>query len=130
MIYCHFYENDETRKLESIYCKKKLGVDCKNPYYFNEMIYYKYNPIFFEKDLINKIILNHIGKNYKIIEESGNLVLLTGYLNSDLFEEQEGPYNLPLLEIKNALELGELTSFIQISRKDIKQNEEEVAEKL
>ena len=104
MIYCHFYENDETsRKLESVYGKKKLGVDCKNPYDFNEMIYYKYNPIFFEKDLINKIILDHIGKNYKIIEDSGNLVLLTGYLNSDLLEEQEGPYNLPLLEIKNAL---------------------------
>ena len=131
LIYCHFYENDETsRKLESVYGKKKLGVDCKNPYDFNEMIYYKYNPIFFEKDLINKIILDHIGKNYKIIEDSGNLVLLTGYLNSDLLEEQEGPYNLPLLEIKNALELGELTSFIQISRKDIKQNEDEVAEEI
>ena len=131
LIYCHFYENDETaKKLESVYGKKRLGVDCKNPYDFNEMIYYKYNPIFFEKDLINKIILDHIGKNYKIIEDSGNLVLLTGYLNSDLLEEQEGPYNLPLLEIKNALELGELTSFIQISRKDIKQTEDEVPEEI
>ena len=131
LIYCHFYENDETaKKLESVYGKKRLGVDCKNPYDFNEMIYYKYNPLFFEKDLINKIILDHIGKNYKIIEDSGNLVLLTGYLNSDLLEEQEGPYNLPLLEIKNALELGELTSFIQISRKDIKQTEDEVPEEI
>ena len=94
------------------------------------MIYYKYNPIFFEKDLINKIILDHIGKNYKIIEDSGNFVLLTGYLNSDLLEEQEGPYNLPLLEIKNALELGELTSFIQISRKDIKQSEDEIPQEI
>ena len=131
LIYSHFYENDSTsQKLEAVYGKKKLGVDCKNPYDFNEMIYYKYNPIFFEKDLINKIILDHIGKNYKIIEDSGNFVLLTGYLNSDLLEEQEGPYNLPLLEIKNALELGELTSFIQISRKDIKQSEDEIPQEI
>ena len=131
LIYSHFYENDLTsQKLEAVYGKKKLGVDCKNPYDFNEMIYYKYNPIFFEKDLINKIILDHIGKNYKIIEDSGNFVLLTGYLNSDLLEEQEGPYNLPLLEIKNALELGELTSFIQISRKNIKQSEDEIPQEI
>ncbi len=131
LIYSHFYENDSTsQKLEAVYGKKKLGVECKNPYDFNEMIYYKYNPIFFEKDLINKIILDHIGKNYKIIEDSGNFVLLTGYLNSDLLEEQEGPYNLPLLEIKNALELGELTSFIQISRKDIKQSEDEIPQEI
>ena len=131
LIYCHFYENDSTsKKLEGVYGKKKLGGECKNPYEFNEMLYYKYNPIFFEKGLINKIILEHIGRNYKIIEESGNFVLLTGYLNSDLLQEQEGPYNLPLLEIKNSLELGELTSFIQISRKEIKQTEDEVAEEI
>ena len=94
------------------------------------MLYYKYNPIFFEKDLINKIILNHIGQNYKIIENAGNFVILTGYLNSDLLHEQESPYNLPLFEIKNALELGELTSFIQISRKDIKKTEDEIPEEI
>ena len=80
--------------------------------------------------LINKIILDHIGQNNKIIEDSGNFVLLTGYLNSDLLQEQEGPYNLPLFEIKNALELGQLTSFIQISRKDIKQTEDEIPQEI
>ena len=131
LIYDHFYENDDiSKKLESVYGKKKLGIECKNPYNFNEMIYYKYNPIFFEKDLINKIILDHIGQNNKIIEDSGNFVLLTGYLNSDLLQEQEGPYNLPLFEIKNALELGQLTSFIQISRKDIKQTEDEIPQEI
>ena len=131
LIYSHFYENDEiSKKLEGVYGKKQLGVECKNPYNFNEMIYYKYNPIFFEKDLINKIILNHIGQNYKIIENAGNFVILTGYLNSDLLQEQESPYNLPLFEIKNALELGELTSFIQISRKDIKKTEDEIPEEI
>ena len=109
LIYNHFYENDEfSQKLEGVYGKRQLGVECKNPYNFDEMLYYKYNPIFFEKDLINKIILNHIGQNYKIIENAGNFVILTGYLNSDLLHEQESPYNLPLFEIKNALELGEL----------------------
>jgi hypothetical protein len=131
LIYSHFYENDEiSKKLEGVYGKKQLGVECKNPYNFDERIYYKYNPIFFEKDLINKIILNHIGKNYKIIEDAGNFVILTGYLNSDLLQEQESPYNLPLFEIKNALELGELTSFIQISRKDIKKTEDEIPEEI
>ena len=131
LIYNHFYENDSTsKKLEAVYGKKKLGVECKNPYDFNEMLYYKYNPIFFEKDLVNKIILEHIGHNYKTIEDSGNFVLLTGYLNSDLLQEQEGPYNLPLFEIKNALELGELTGFFQISRKEIKQTEDEVPQEI
>ena len=131
LIYNHFYENDEfSQKLEGVYGKRQLGVECKNPYNFDEMLYYKYNPIFFEKDLINKIILNHIGQNYKIIENAGNFVILTGYLNSDLLHEQESPYNLPLFEIKNALELGELTSFIQISRKDIKKTEDEIPEEI
>ena len=120
LIYSHFYENDEiSKKLEGVYGKKQLGVECKNPYNFDERIYYKYNPIFFEKDLINKII-----------EDAGNFVILTGYLNSDLLQEQESPYNLPLFEIKNALELGELTSFIQISRKDIKKTEDEIPEEI
>ena len=131
LIYNHFYENDEfSQKLEGVYGKRQLGIECKNPYNFDEMLYYKYNPIFFEKDLINKIILNHIGQNYKIIENAGNFVILTGYLNSDLLHEQESPYNLPLFEIKNALELGELTSFIQISRKDIKKTEDEIPEEI
>ena len=131
LIYNHFYENDEfSEKLEGVYGKRQLGIECKNPYNFDEMLYYKYNPIFFEKDLINKIILNHIGQNYKIIENAGNFVILTGYLNSDLLHEQESPYNLPLFEIKNALELGELTSFIQISRKDIKKTEDEIPEEI
>ena len=131
LIYNHFYENDEfSQKLEGVYGKRQLGIECKNPYNFDEMLYYKYNPIFFEKDLINKIILDHIGQNYKIIENAGNFVILTGYLNSDLLQEQESPYNLPLFEIKNALELGELTSFIQISRKDIKKTEDEIPEEI
>ena len=88
------------------------------------------NPIFFEKDLINQLILKHIGKNYKIIEDAGNFVILTGYLNVDLLNNPEGPYNLPLFEIKNSIELGELTAFIQITRKEIKQDEDEKPEEI
>ena len=131
LIYNHFYENDsESKKLESVYGKKELGVACTNPYNFDESVYYKYNPIFFEKDLINQLILKHIGKNYKIIEDAGNFVLLTGYLNVDLLKNPEGPYNLPLFEIKNSIELGELTAFIQITRKEIKQDEDEKPEQI
>ena len=37
---------------------------------------------------------------------------------------------MPLLELKNILELGELTSFIQITRKDIKLEEDEKPEQI
>ena len=131
LIYNHFYENDsDSKKLESVYGKKELGASCTNPYNFEESVYYKYNPIFFEKDLINQLILKHIGKNYKIIEDAGNFVILTGYLNVDLLKNPEGPYNLPLFEIKNSIELGELTAFIQITRKEIKQDEDEKPEEI
>ena len=131
LIYSHFYENDlYSKKLESVYGKKELGSACTNPYNFDESVYYKYNPLFFEKDLINQLIIKHIGKNYKIIENAGNFVLLTGYLNVDLLKNPEGPYNLPLFEIKNSIELGELTAFIQITRKEIKQDEDEKPEQI
>ena len=131
LIYSHFYENDlYSKKLESVYGKKELGSACTNPYNFDESVYYKYNPLFFEKDLINQLIIKHIGKNYKIIENAGNFVLLTGYLNVDLLKNPEGPYNLPLFEIKNSIELGELTAFIQITRKEIKEDEDEKPEQI
>ena len=37
---------------------------------------------------------------------------------------------MPLFEIKNSLELGELTAFIQITRKEIKQDEDEKPEQI
>ena len=120
--------DSDSKKLESVYGKKELGVSCSNPYNFDESVYCKYNPIFFEKDLINQLILKHIGKIYKIIEDNGNFVLLTGYLNVDLLKNPEGFDAHPLFEIKNSIELGELTAFIQISRKEIKQDEDEKPE--
>ena len=131
LIYNHFYENDsEAKLLEAAYGKKKLRENCKDKENFDEFIYYKYNPINFERGLITKLIRDYIGKNSKLIEENGNFVLLSGYLNYDLLLNQDEPFNLPLLEIKSILELGELTSFIQITRNDIKLDEEEKPEQV
>ena len=131
LIYNHFYENDEEAKLlESAYGKRKLKVNCQNPENFDEFVYYKYNPINFERELVLKVINEYIAKNSKLIEESGNFVLLSGYLNYDLLENQDEPYNLPLLELKSIIELGELTSFIQITRKEIKIEEDEKPEQI
>ena len=131
LIYEHFYENDEDAKqLEGFYGKKLLKQECKNQDNLEELIYYKYNPVHFEKNIVNKLILKYISTNYRNIENTGNFILLSGYLNYDLLQNPEEPYNLPLLEIKNAMELGELTAFVQITRSDIKHVEDEKPKQL
>ena len=131
LIYEHFYENDEdAKKLEGFYGKKQLKVECKNKENIEEIIYYKYNPVHFEKNIVNKLVLKYIATNYRNIENTGNFILLSGYLNYDLLQNPEEPYNLPLLEIKNSMELGELTAFVQITRSDIKHIEDEKPEQI
>ena len=131
LIYNHFYENDSDAKvLESFYGKKSLNVSCKNPNNFEELIYYKYNPIFFEVSLVNSLILKYISLNSKTIENNGNFVILTGYLNYDLLSKNDLAFNLPLLELKNTMELGELTLFLQLTRNEIQKIEEEKPEQL
>ena len=131
LIYNHFYNNDSyAKKLESTYGRKKLKENIKDSDNFDEVIFYKYNPIKFDKNLVNQIILDYVASNSKIIEDSGNFVLLTGYLNYDLLENVEEPFNLPLYELKNTMELGELTAFIQLTRKEIKEDEDEKPEQL
>ena len=126
LIYNHFYNNDVyAKKLESTYGRKKIIENIKDPDNFDEFIFYKYNPIKFEKSLINQMILDYVASNSKIIEDSGNFVILTGYLNYDLLENLEEPFNLPLYELKSAMELGDLTAFIQLTRKEIKEDEDE-----
>ena len=126
LIYNHFYNNDSfAKKLESTYGRKKLKENIKDPEDFDEVVYYKYNPIKFEKSLVNQMILEYVAANSKIIEDSGNFVLLSGYLNYDLLENVEEPYNLPLYELKSTMELGELTAFIQLTRNEIKEDEDE-----
>ena len=131
LIYEHFYENDDSaRELEGVFGKQTLKISCKNPDNFEEFVYYKYNPINFEKSVVNKVILKYISTNYRNIEKTGNFILLSGYLNYDLLENPEEPFNLPLKEIKNAMELGEFTAFVQITRTDIKQIEDEKPEQI
>ena len=131
LIYEHFYENDEdAKKLEGFYGKKLLKVECKNQENLEELIYYKYNPVHFEKNVVNQLILKYISSNYRNFEHTGNFIILSGYLNYDLLLNPEEPYNLPLLEIKNSMELGELTAFVQMSRSDIKLIEDEKPEQI
>ena len=131
LIYQHFYNNDTfAKKLESTYGRKPLKECPKNPEDKNESIYYKYNPIKFETNLVNQLILNYISKNSKLIEDSGNFVILTGYLNNDLLQKSEEAFNLPLLELNKSMELGQITSFIQITKKGVEENETEKPEQL
>jgi hypothetical protein len=131
LIYKHFYNNDAfAKKLESTYGRKPLKEGPKNPEDKIENIYYKYNPIKFETNLVNQLILNYISKNSKLIEDSGNFVILTGYLNNDLLQNSEEAFNLPLLELNKTMELGQITSFIQITKKGVEENETEKPEQL
>ena len=131
LIYEHFYENDEdAKKLEGFYGKKDLKIGCIKDNDIEEIIYYKYNPVHFEKKLVNQLILKYIAKNYHNIEKTGNFILLSGYLNYDLLKNPEEPFNLPLLELQNAMELGELTAFVQMTRNDIKSTEDEKPEQI
>ena len=131
LLYEHFYENDDdAKKLEGFYGKKDLKIGCANNDNLEEIIYYKYNPVHFEKNLVNQLILKYIANNYHNIEKTGNFILLSGYLNYDLLKNPEEPFNLPLLELKKAMELGELTAFVQMTRDDIKSTEDEKPEQI
>ena len=74
--------------------------------------------------------MNYISNNSKLIENSGNFVILTGYLNNDLLKNSEEAFNLPLLELNKSMELGQITSFIQLTNKGVEENEEEKPEQL
>ena len=131
LLYEHFYENDDdAKKLEGFYGKKDLKIGCTNNDNIEEIIYYKYNPVHFEKNLVNQLILKYIANNYHNIEKTGNFILLSGYLNYDLLKNPEEPFNLPLLELKKSMELGELTAFVQMTRDDIKSTEDEKPEQI
>ena len=131
LLYEHFYQNDEDAKiLEGFYGKKDLKTGVVNNENIEEIIYYKYNPVHFEKNIVNKLILKYIATNYNNIEKTGNFILLSGYLNYDLLKNPEEPFNLPLLELQNVMELGELTAFIQMTRNDIKSIEDEKPEQI
>lgn len=128
LLYSHFQKHDNySAKLEASYGKKILKNEIEDSKdNFDGFIYYKYNPIHFESNLVNEIILSYVNERYKEIEGTGNYVLITGYLNYDLLEENNLPFNLPIYELQNVMELGDLTKFIDITKVDIKDTEDEV----
>jgi len=70
------------------------------------MIYNKYNPIHFDEILVNELISQYILENSLEIEETGNFILLTGYLNNDLLSQSDKCFDLPLYEVKKLISLG------------------------
>lgn len=105
LIYKQFYlNNDFARKLEDSYCKRQLNLELG----LNEevMIYNKYNPIHFDEILVNELISQYILENSLEIEETGNFILLTGYLNNDLLSQSDKCFDLPLYEVKKLISLG------------------------
>ena len=58
-----------------------MKIHCVNNNNIEEIIYYKYNPVHLEKNIVNQLILKYIAKNYHNIEKTGNFILLFGYLN-------------------------------------------------
>ena len=109
----------------STYSRKKLiknELDCKN---HKERIFYEYNPIHYSQKVVNEVIKTYISHHSNEIEESDNIVILLGYFNNDLLDSEEICFNLPLIEIQNLNLLGNIISYIQVSKEivQIKENE-------
>lgn len=107
LIYRQFYLNNQwAQKLQNSYNKKELRIDDYQD--FERKIYKVYNPLHFEENLVNDLILNFINENSKENEDNENMVILSGYLNYDLLPENEGSFNLPIYEIKKLLNIGKI----------------------
>ena len=105
LIYRQFYLNNSwAARLQNSYAKKTLKIDDFED--FERRIYKTYNPLHFQESVVNELILYHINENSKENEDSDNMVILTGYINFDLLEENHNPFNLPMYEIKKLLNIG------------------------
>jgi len=115
-------------KLNSTFARKKL----KNVLITSEeeKIYYDYNPIHFSEKVVKELIDTYINDNIKEIENSGNIVLLVGFLNNDLLEDNQLSFNLPLYEINSLTNLGNILSYIHITRQTVETAEKEVPNEL
>jgi adenylate kinase family enzyme len=103
LIYQEFYNNTETaHQLENSYHKKTLKDSDVN----RQSTYYKYNPIHFDKSIVDRLIITYINENSREMEEHGNFVILSGYLNNDLLGKEEIALNLPLDEVMKLMDLG------------------------
>ncbi len=105
IIYMNFYNNNSwAKKLEATYFPKRMKVTEYNSE--EEKIYYRYNPVHFDEEIVRELIYVYIAENIGEIEENGNYIILTGYLNSDLLVQDEEPFNLPLYEINKLEQFG------------------------
>lgn len=103
LIYMEFYHNTEIAKqLENSFSKKQL----KNSEMNSQSIFYKYNPIHFDSNIVDGLIISHINKHSSEMEDTGNFVVLSGYLNNDLLGKKEMALNLPLHEVMKMMDLG------------------------
>jgi len=120
----HFIANSDfwVNKLNPTYSKKKL---CPVIYSSTEeQIYYEMNPIHFDPKIVKEMIENYISDNRSDIEGTANIIILTGFLNNDLLEDQMLSFNLPLLDLQSLKNLGNILSFIQITKDKKMQIEE------
>ena len=129
LIYTEFIKNSSIwSKLNATFSKKRLKL--KIVITEEEKIYYDYNPIHFCQKLIRELIDNYINEQIKQIENSANIIILVGYLNNDLLEKDLTSFNLPLYEINSLNILGNILSFIQITRSTVETIEKEEAKEL
>lgn len=111
LIYKQFYLNNSWKeKLENLYNKKMLDIEDFDD--FERRIYKTYNPLHFQESVVNELILSYINENSKENEDNDNIVILAGYLNYDLIQKDETPFNLPIYEIKKLLNIGKLEFFL------------------
>jgi hypothetical protein len=133
LIYRQFYlKNFWAERLENSYDKKNLKIEDFDD--FERRIYKTYNPLHFQESVVNELILYHINENSKENEDKDNIVILSGFNNFDLLDDNFSAFNLPMYEVKKLLNIGKkiifyfigyMTSFLYISNKKIQIDEKE-----
>ena len=97
--------NEWAVKLKNTYCEKRLMKDMSK-LGKEEKVYYQYNPIHYQDQIVLDLISYHTNMNSKENEDCKNITILTGLLNFNLLGKSEQVFNLPLLEISRVLSLG------------------------
>jgi len=111
----YILNNEWALRLKNTFTEKKLIHD-KSKVSKEELVYYDYNPIHFQNKVILDLINSYVNSNSKEIEDSKNIVILSGFLNNHLLGNMQ-TYNLPLFEVNDLLSLGNL--FNELHRRNI-----------
>ena len=100
-------ETEWAEKLNNSYNIKKLWSSSEQKRWSqDELIYYTYNPIHYDNNVVNALINQYVIQNGKENEGQRNIVILTGYFNNGLLSNKDQSLNLPILEVKQLLGLG------------------------